>query len=142
MTGPEVTAAMKAEDVDPGLVEKACRAVWPEAWSETDHERFEEDFYVESRDVVRHALAAVLPEVKRESHRAGYETARDDMVSGAFIGGPTYAALRDSFAGRQIAKEALERAANEAWMNRHSGASDALRRYAARLTAATGETAT
>lgn len=43
-----------------------------------------------------------------EAARAGYETARQDMISGAFIGGPTYEALRDSFTGRRIATEAVE----------------------------------
>jgi hypothetical protein len=43
-----------------------------------------------------------------KAHHAGYEAARQDMVSGAFIGGPTYEALRDSFTGQRIAAEAVE----------------------------------
>ena len=46
--------------------------------------------------------------VARKAYRAGYEMARQDMISGAFIGGPTYEALRDSFSGRQIAADAVK----------------------------------
>lgn len=61
MTGPEVTAAMKAEDVDAALVERASNALSmlrhgiPGEYS--DHTRTE----------VRHALAAVLPEAYAEA---------------------------------------------------------------------------
>jgi hypothetical protein len=134
MTGSEVTAAMKAEDVPAELVEKAADAM-ADAYDQITQDEISTMHQIEARA----ALAAVLPEVRAQAHRAGYEMARADMVSGGFIGGPTYEALRDSFTGRQIAQEALERAANEAWMNRHSGASDALRKYAARLTTTTEE---
>lgn len=45
--------------------------------------------------------------------RAGYEAARGDLISGAFVGGPTYEALKASYSGRQIAAEALREAADE-----------------------------
>ena len=51
---------------------------------------------------------AAVSDALAEAGRAGYETARQDMISGAFIGGPTYEALRDSFTGRRIAEEAIE----------------------------------
>lgn len=51
-------------------------------------------------------LANVKAEAFREGHREGHKTAREDLVSGALIGGPTYEALRDSFTGQQIWKEA------------------------------------
>jgi hypothetical protein len=50
-------------------------------------------------------------EARRQAGREGYQSARADMVSGAFVSGPTYRALRDSHTGRQIAKEALRMAA-------------------------------
>lgn len=78
MTGPEVTAAMKAEDVDAGLVEKAARAMWsippqdPDsalAWPSWDVavERADAGLWdlpqmvADTRNLARHALAAVLP---------------------------------------------------------------------------------
>lgn len=51
-------------------------------------------------------LAAHEAKVKREGHREGYDAARQNMASGAFVGGPTYEAVRDSFTGRRIAAEA------------------------------------
>jgi len=56
--------------------------------------------------------AEVAAKALREGHREGYNTARGDLTSGAFIGGPTYETLRDSYSGRQIAKDALEEAAS------------------------------
>jgi hypothetical protein len=44
--------------------------------------------------------------VRIQGHRAGYETARQDMVSGAFVGGPTYEALKNSFTGQWIVRDA------------------------------------
>lgn len=62
MTGPEVTAAMKAEDVDPALVEAACSARWDAQGS---------TFTGYSGDVARtwDALAALFP-TEAENHRA------------------------------------------------------------------------
>lgn len=80
MTGPEVTAAMKAEDVDAGLVEKAARAAYyadpfyrsvfgkmlePREvlpWDELDLADIQE-----LRTNARHALAAVLPEIQAQA---------------------------------------------------------------------------
>lgn len=45
--------------------------------------------------------------VRAEGHRQGYETARQDMISGAFVGGPTFEALRASFTGQRIARDVL-----------------------------------
>lgn len=59
----------------------------------------------------------VIQQAKAEGHREGYETARKDMVSGAFIGGPTYEALRKSFTGRRIASEALRESADQTPMD-------------------------
>lgn len=53
-------------------------------------------------------IDAALAKTKAEGHRDGYETARGDLVSGAFVGGPTYEALRDSFTGRKIAADAWD----------------------------------
>jgi hypothetical protein len=59
-------------------------------------------------------LEGIKREAKADGHREGYATAREDMVSGAFIGGPTYEALRASFSGQRIRRDALEIAAQEA----------------------------
>jgi hypothetical protein len=79
--GVEVTAAMKAEDVDAALVEKASNALSmlrhgiPGEYS--DHTRTE----------VRHALAAVVPEIQaqalreREGLRDEVEAFRDDLTA-------------------------------------------------------------
>lgn len=40
-------------------------------------------------------------EVRAEGHRQGYETARQDMISGAFVGGPTFEALRAELAAQE-----------------------------------------
>ena len=61
----------------------------------------------------REWLAGVKAEARAEGHKAGYRSARADMLSGAFIGGPTYEALRDSFTGQQIAREAREPASHD-----------------------------
>lgn len=50
-------------------------------------------------------LQKVQTVARQEGHRIGYETARYDMVSGAFVGGPTYEALRESFTGQKIYEE-------------------------------------
>lgn len=50
-----------------------------------------------------------LASVKAEAHRDGYDTARQDLVSGAFVEGPTYEALRGSATGHKIAADALRR---------------------------------
>jgi hypothetical protein len=74
-TGPEATAAMKAEDVDAGLVEKAARAQYaadpyihlddgPIGWEWLDHPDRQELLRG-----ARHALAAVLPEVQAQALR-------------------------------------------------------------------------
>lgn len=47
-------------------------------------------------------------QVQQRGFRKGYEMARQDMLSGAFIGGPTYEALKHSHAGHRIAAETLE----------------------------------
>ena len=52
-------------------------------------------------------------EVRRDGHREGYKTARQDLISGAFVSGPTYEALRDSFTGQQVAKEVRKQVAEE-----------------------------
>lgn len=52
------------------------------------------------------AFRSAVDTALREAARAGYEAARQDMISGAFVSGPTYEALRDSFTGRKIAAEA------------------------------------
>lgn len=49
-----------------------------------------------------------------EAGKVAVQTHRADMASGAFIGGPTYEALKKSFTGRQIAAEALREAARDA----------------------------
>ncbi|MEN6343813.1 MAG: hypothetical protein ABFE16_00815 [Armatimonadia bacterium] len=59
-------------------------------------------------------LGAHDREVRAEGHRQGCETARQDMISGAFIGGPTFEALRASFTGQRIARDIVELAAQEA----------------------------
>ena len=64
-------------------------------------------------DALADLLAARDRRVRAEGYREGYETARGDLVSGAFVGGPTYEALKASLAGRQIAKEALREAARD-----------------------------
>ena len=94
MTGPEVTAAMKAEDVDAALVEKAARAMWsippqdPDsalAWPSWDVavERADAGLWdlpqmvADTRNLARHALAAVLPEIVAKAYRdAAGETER------------------------------------------------------------------
>ena len=48
-----------------------------------------------------------LAAVEADAFREGYDTARQDMVSGAFVGGPTFKALKNSPAGRRIAVEAI-----------------------------------
>ena len=72
--------------------------------------------------------AQVAARAHLEGHREGYQTARGDLLSGAFIGGPTYEALRDSYTGQRIALEAaikaLREAAEEAdheWVKYHTG---------------------
>ncbi|WP_300345168.1 hypothetical protein [Nesterenkonia sp.] len=56
-------------------------------------------------------LAEHDAKVRAEALREGYQSARADLLSGAFIGGPTYEALRDSFTGQKIAAEEREKAA-------------------------------
>lgn len=57
---------------------------------------------------------ALVAKHNREIHKQGYECARDDMVSGAFIGGPNYEALKNSYTGRQIILDTHNDIAN-AW---------------------------
>lgn len=63
-------------------------------------------------------LAVVVERIKAraraEGFREGIHTARADMLSGAFVGGPTYEALRDSHTGQRIATEARAEGAAEA----------------------------
>lgn len=76
MTGPEVTAAMAAEDVDAALVEKAARAMWNaqtrQPWQQID-DGDEWPSWIDLvtrrrlREKVRHALAVVLPEVQAQA---------------------------------------------------------------------------
>lgn len=99
MTGPEVTAAMKAEDVDAGLVEKAARAVWNsdpavidgdvQDWDapDIDFGDINEAVRNEERQTMRHALAAVVPVIQaqalreREGLRDELEAFRDDLTA-------------------------------------------------------------
>lgn len=79
MTGPGVTAAMKAEDVNPALVEAACRARWDVQGStftgyNGDVARTWDALATlfpaqaeNHRAVERHALAAVLPEIQAQA---------------------------------------------------------------------------
>lgn len=128
---------MKAEDVPAELVEKAARAIHASQCCPLDKDSQCYGWPINlEEETARHALAAVLPEVRAQAHRAGYEMARADMVSGGFIGGPTYEALRDSFTGRQIAQEALRDAAHAIRITDGYG-SDWLRERAARLAATT-----
>lgn len=62
MTGPEVTAAMKTEDVDAALVERAKVAVREQVEATPGHvsDRLAER-------IARHALAAVLPEIQAQA---------------------------------------------------------------------------
>lgn len=64
----------------------------------TDHVSVRGEWEAHLDEEMAHALAPVL----RRAHEEGYQTARADMVSGAFIGGPTYEALRLSFTGQRI----------------------------------------
>lgn len=93
MTGPEVTAAMKAEDVDAAWVEKAAQAMYEidersvgtldlHPWSDVI-----EDHKETWRVMARHALAATLPlivakafqDAADETERYGADTYwRDD----------------------------------------------------------------
>lgn len=61
MTGPEVTAAMKAEDVPAGLVEKAGRAIWEHDNGHTTWPPRDPLEIGPAEDAARAALAAVLP---------------------------------------------------------------------------------
>jgi hypothetical protein len=73
------------------------RASWDPYFDKHDeHWAKEFDAWLEAHD----------REVKAQGHREGYETARQDMISGAFVGGPTFEALRASFTGQRIARDA------------------------------------
>lgn len=61
MTGPEVTAAMKAEDVDAGLVERAAEAACNADATWAHHDATDDHPCSACRRHARHALAAVLP---------------------------------------------------------------------------------
>ena len=50
----------------------------------------------------------ILAAHDREVARAGYQAAREDVIGGAFVAGPTYEALKNSHSGRWIAAETLE----------------------------------
>lgn len=137
MTGPEATAAMKAEDVDPALVEAACRARWDTEGSVfTGHfgdvartwDALAALFPAEAevrRTVERHTLAAVLPEIQAQ-------------------------ALRDAADRLHARTDGVNREGTKGWPERHrevyahaiDEASDALREDAARLTDTTEETPT
>lgn len=85
MTGPGVTAAMKAEDVPGELVEAGIRA-WYYGWAErncvVDWPVFEDTpphSQDERRQVVRTILAAVLPEIQAQALR---DAAKDAQASG------------------------------------------------------------
>lgn len=93
--------------------EAACRAAHPTRWQYRALSTPCDVCEVSGPAV----LAAVAPLIAAQAHREGYETARADMVSGAFISGPTYEAVRDSFTGRQVAAQALRDAAEE-WGDR------------------------
>lgn len=57
---------------------------------------------------------------RREVGREAYRTAREDIMSGAFIGGPNYDAFKASFAGRKAMAEAYD-AGYERAMSDHYG---------------------
>lgn len=94
MTGPEMMAAMKAEDVDAALVEKAARAVWNsdpavidgdvQDWDapDIDFGDINEAVRDEERQTMRHALAAVLPEIQAQALRDAADVALLDRWSG------------------------------------------------------------
>lgn len=84
MTHDEMTAAMKAEDVDPALVEAACRARW-EAQGSVFTGHFGDvartwdalaalfPFEAENRRTnERQTLAAVLPEIEAQAWEDGF----------------------------------------------------------------------
>lgn len=50
-------------------------------------------------------LERIRSEARSEGYRQGVDTARSDMVSGAFIAGMTYETLKASFSGRKIHEE-------------------------------------
>lgn len=146
MTGPEVTAAMKAEDVDAGLVERACRARWDATGSEfrgyngdvaRTWDALAALFPVEAevhREHERHALAAVLPEIQAQARK---ELA-DDLT--------WLADAREEYAHGDVIKEtdavrvALGVAQGEpAWGWLPSWRWDDWKKRAARLTATTVE---
>lgn len=77
------------------------------------HETGPCDLTPEALDRIAETVAVLLTQARTEGHVEGYETARADLTSGAFVGGPTYEVLRDSFTGRRIAQEALTTAADE-----------------------------
>lgn len=119
MTGPEVMAAMKAEDVDAGLVEKAMWAVAGEqpACAECGENGPAACVYCkdEAEKYARHALAAVLPEIQAQA----LEAARDMLVAasdrGLEAGHKNYArATRDAAAAvAQMARAARLTATTE-----------------------------
>lgn len=77
MTGPEVTAAMKAKDVDAALVEKALAAAFrmPDGYAEA-HPGVMSDLKVAYGDQYRAALAAVLPEIQAQAKTEALTEAR------------------------------------------------------------------
>jgi hypothetical protein len=105
------------EHYDDAIVEKAARALFAEEQCDRRQRqdvegnwnaRLAPEDQDEYRSLARAVLDAAAGEIAAGWHREGYETARADLTSGAFIGGPTYEALRDSFTGREIAARALE----------------------------------
>lgn len=68
----------------------------------------------------RRWLAEHDRQVRAKAHREGYETARGDLVSDAFIGGPTYEALKESYTGRRIAAEAWDEGADHCRAKTHA----------------------
>lgn len=61
-----------------------------------------------------------IAKAQRESFREGYRDAREDIMSGAFIGGPNYEAFKATFAGRKAMAEAYD-AGYERAMSDHYG---------------------
>lgn len=106
---------MSAPQPPEAAVEAAAEAIWnhrpmsreydgsPKPWPTL--KKYQRDRY---RGMARAAIAAAEPYIRREAGREGYRTARDDIMSGAFIGGPNYDAFKATFAGRKMRREWLE----------------------------------
>lgn len=94
---PTVT---RIDDAPQATVYRGCTCVC--GWESND-----------TRQAVHHIITETMSAVWPEAHRDGYNTARDDILSGAFVGGPNYEAVALSPVGKKIRLEAL-RAAHEA----------------------------